>query len=88
MISVGVTELKQNISQVLRRVRDKRERVQVTYRGELVALLVPVPSRKLADSAPDAAVWTDLEQLAIEIGANWPKGVSAVEAVREGRDRL
>jgi prevent-host-death family protein len=88
MISVGVTELKQNFSQVLRRVRDKRERVWVTYRGQRVALLVPMPANGRTDTVPDAAVWTDLEQLAIEIGAHWPEGVSAVEAVREGRDRL
>jgi prevent-host-death family protein len=86
MNSISVTELGQNISQLLRRVREKPKRVQVTVRGEVVALLVPVPESEASDVNSDEAVWTDLDQLAIEIGAHWPKGVSAVEAVREGRD--
>jgi hypothetical protein len=32
-----------------------------------------------------AAVWTNLDQLAAEIGAHWPEGVSAAEAVRQER---
>jgi antitoxin (DNA-binding transcriptional repressor) of toxin-antitoxin stability system len=71
---------------VLRRVREKHEQIQVTYRGEVVALLVPVPgARRKLRAAADDAVWADLDQLAAEISASWPKGVSAVEAVREGR---
>ncbi len=89
MASVGIRELKQNTSQVLRRVREKRERIQVTYRGEVVALLVPVTSsRSTTRKKADEAVWTDLEQLAAEIGAHWPKDVSAVQAIREDRSRL
>ncbi len=89
MKSVGVRELKQNTSRVLRRVREKRERIPLTYRGEVVALLVPAPRRRApADEDPDAAVWTDLDQLAAEIGAHWPREVSAVQAVREDRSRL
>ena len=86
MDSVGVRELKEKTTQVLRRVREKHEQIQVTYRGEVVALLVPVPSaRRKSGVAADDAVWAELDQLAAEISANWPKGVSAVEAVREGR---
>src|SRR5258707_32832 len=44
--SVGVRDLKQKTSQVLRRVREKKERIQITHRGVVVALLVPVPSRR------------------------------------------
>ena len=89
MNKVGVRELKQNTSQVLRRVREKKERIQVTYRGEVVALLVPVPQRKgLSDADHDEAVWTEMDQLAAEISARWPKGVSAVQAIREDRSRL
>jgi hypothetical protein len=29
--------------------------------------------------------WTELDQLAAEISAHWPRGVTAVEAMREDR---
>jgi prevent-host-death family protein len=86
MDTVGVRELKQKTTQVLRRVREKKEQIQVTYRGEVVALLVPVPSAKRrAKSTADEAVWVELDQLAAEIGAHWPKGVTAVDAIRQDR---
>jgi prevent-host-death family protein len=86
MDTVGVRELKQKTTQVLRRVREKKEQIQVTYRGEVVALLVPVPSaNRRAKAAADEAVWADLDQLAAEIGAAWPKGVTAVDAIRQDR---
>jgi prevent-host-death family protein len=86
METVGVRELKQKTTQVLRRVREKKAQIQVTYRGEVVALLVPVPSQKRkGPTAAEEAAWADLDQLAAEIGANWPKGVTAVDAIREDR---
>lgn len=87
MITVGIRELKQQTSKILRRVREKGEIIEITYHGETVARLVPVmplePSRE--DSA---AVWANLDQLTAEISARWPEGVSAVEAVRDVRREL
>jgi prevent-host-death family protein len=85
METVGVRELKQRTTQVLRRVREKKEKIQVTYRGKVVALLVPVADTERQASAAEQAVWADLDQLAAEIGASWPAGVSAVDAIREDR---
>jgi len=45
MTRVGVRELKQNASAVLRRVR-AGEVVEVTERGQPVALLVPLPKER------------------------------------------
>ncbi|MGH8935304.1 MAG: type II toxin-antitoxin system Phd/YefM family antitoxin [Acidimicrobiia bacterium] len=42
MNRVGVRELRQNASAVLRRVQDGQS-VEVTVRGQPVALLVPIP---------------------------------------------
>lgn len=80
--SVGIRELKRDISRIVRRVRETGEETAVTVRGEVVAMLVPVaPPRRKRRSLP----WTDLDQLAREIGRRWPKGVTATEAVREQR---
>jgi prevent-host-death family protein len=87
MRSVGVRELKDQTSRILRRVRDRGEEIQVTYRGRTIARLIPA-SRRAHGGQTNAAVWSDLDRLAVEIGARWPRGRSAVEAVRERRRQL
>lgn len=84
MITVGVRELKDNLSGVLQRVRLERETVDITHHGQTIARLVPVePSPPAADEIE--ALMADLATLAAEIGRQWPEDVSAVEAVAEGR---
>jgi prevent-host-death family protein len=83
MRSVGIRELKQRTSQVLRELQESGQEIEVTHHGRVVARLVPVrpaPARPRA-----AAAWSTLDQVAREIGARWPKGRSATAAVREGR---
>jgi len=86
MRSVGVRELKAQASGIVRRVRERGETVEVTYRGRVVARLVPV--EQPPEDADQSSVWTDLDQLAAEIGALWPSDVTAAEAVSEGRRSL
>lgn len=81
MVTVGIRELKQQASELVRMVRETGKEVQVTYHGQVVALLIPVKST-LKD---DAAAWAKLDNLAAQIGARWPKGVSAASAVSEAR---
>ena len=83
MASVGVRELKQQTSEVLRRVRENGEAIEVTFRGRVVARLVPVEPR--ATRKRGRGVWRDIDALAGEIGRRWPKRASAARAVREGR---
>ncbi len=83
MTEIGIRELKQRTSEILRHVREERESVAITYRGRVVARLVPV--NKVGKKSQDAQVWTDMDELAAEIGDRWPVGVTAVEAVREQR---
>ena len=85
MAAIGIRELKQTTSKVLRRVRERGEEIDVTYRGEVIARIVPVARASKARARATRAVWDDLDRLAREIGAVWPKGVSAVRAVREQR---
>lgn len=88
MRSIGVHELKTRTAQILRRVRDKGEAIQLTYRGKVVAILMPAPADKAAKMKENGSIWAEIDRLAAEIGAHWPAGVSAVEAVREGRREL
>lgn len=86
-MAVGIRELKQETSKVLRRVRENGETIDITYHGEVVARLVPVKLPEPAD-AEIAAVLADLDVLSAEISANWPAGVSALDAVQDVRRDL
>lgn len=87
MQSVGVRELKQQASNLLRLVREEGETVEITYHGEVIAHLVP--ARKPTDTAENLkGWWADLDQLTAEISARWPAGLSAADAVKEDRREL
>ncbi len=79
--SVGIRELKQDASRLIRRLQETGEELAVTVRGETVAVLVPVRQQ----SKRAKSVWTDLDRLARDIGRRWSKGRSAASVVREGR---
>ncbi len=87
MRTIGIRELKEHASQIVRRVRENKEEFQVTYHGRVVARLIPVTP---SEPTPEVlgSVWTELDQLAAEIGAHWPEGVTATEAVSEERREL
>jgi len=87
MRAIRVHELKEHTSQVLRRVRERGEEVEVTDHGRVVARLIPA-SRERPRPRASAAAWSTLDRVAQEIGARWPKGRSAANTVREGRRDL
>jgi prevent-host-death family protein len=79
--------LKNGATELLRRVRDDGETIEVTYHGRVVARLVPV--RESDAPAASAAAWrAQADALAARVGRSWPAGASAVEAVREQRRDL
>ncbi|MBI3635377.1 MAG: type II toxin-antitoxin system prevent-host-death family antitoxin [Candidatus Rokubacteria bacterium] len=87
MATVGVRELKTRASQLVRGVRERGLEVEVTYRGQVVARLVPVGGQR-PDRRRGARAWSTLDRVASEIGARWPKGRSAADEVRKGRRSL
>jgi prevent-host-death family protein len=85
--TVGVRELKAQISRILRDVIDQGEAVEVTHRGRPIARIIPLAA-PTPEGRNDDAIWTDIDRLAAEIGTRWPVGSTAVDAVREGRRDL
>jgi prevent-host-death family protein len=69
MTSIGVRELKQSASAVLARVRENGEEVEVTYRGRVIARIVPVRAPARGRSRKPSAAWLTLDDLAGQIGA-------------------
>lgn len=87
MSMVGIRELKTSTSELIRRVREKGEIIDITYYGEIVARLVPVKQNK-TDDEKLAALWAEMDRLTEKVTAKWSGTKSAVDAVREGRREL
>jgi prevent-host-death family protein len=93
MSRVGVRELKNQATEILRDVRENRAEYVVTYHGRPVAVLLPVDEEWLEAEAQRAAeavtpgedVWAELEALREEIGRNWKSDKTAVELISEQR---
>jgi len=83
MVTVGIRELKQQASELIRMVRETGTEVQITYHGKVVALLVPVEPADQTEQ--ESKAWMDIDHLAAEIGARWPKGLSASQTIEEDR---
>ena len=88
MDSVGIKQLNRDTSAVMRRVRDHQETLEVTYRGKVVAHIVPVPSSNEIPIRNWEDVWEDMNRLSVRTTERWPEGMSAVDAVREQRREL
>ena len=87
MKTIGIREFKQRATTVLREVRETSATYEVTYRGRVIARLVPVTELESEPMNMDE-YWAEWDRLGKEIGAKWPKGLSAVDAIREDRGRL
>ena len=67
---VGVRELKNRTTEILRDVRENRAEYVVTYYGRPVAVLLPVDESWLAGEAKRAAeAATPGDEVAVELGA-------------------
>jgi len=90
---VGVRELKNDASEVIRAVREERAEYIVTYHGRPVAVILPIGSDQMvldpgaviavSSNAPD--VEAELDALRAEIAAKWQSDRSAVELLIEQR---
>ena len=90
---VGVRELKNQATEILRNVRENRAEYVVTYYGRPVAVLLPVEDAWLEEEArhvagaatPGENVRAELDALRQEIDQNWQSEKTAVELVSEQR---
>ena len=87
MEEIGIRELKHRSSEIFRQEREEHESFCVTYRGKVVAKLVPAMDPS-ADPEVASAIWTRMDDLSREVSAHWPNGPSASEAVNEQRREL
>ena len=87
MTEVGIRELKTQASDIIRRVREDNETYIVTYRGKPVAKLEPLEDTE-THLARDLSILEEMDRIAEEVTKYWPKGLSAVDAVKADRREL
>ncbi len=84
MRAIEAQELGPNANEILRDV-ERGQIVEVMRQGKVVARMVPVqPPTQDVDKIREALA--DIDRLAAEIGKQWPKGVSAEDAVNDVRE--
>jgi prevent-host-death family protein len=86
MQRIGIRELKEHASEVMRRVREERDSYVVTFHGRAIARIVP--TQEAADAVTPREWLGRWDELGKEISAGWPADVSAVDAVRDQRREL
>ncbi len=77
---IGVRELREKTTQVIRDVRENRARYIITLRGRPVAVIMPMTEADVVESG-----WDVYERLAEEIRKEWPEGLSTQEVMDEVR---
>ena len=90
---VGVRELKNRATEIIRHVRESRAEYVVTYRGQPVAVLLPLDEGWLDEETARAAeavtpsddVRAELDALRQEIDRSWKSEKTAVELITEQR---
>lgn len=83
---VGLREFKERMSEIVRRVEEDGEAVDITRRGAVVARIIPVQEKPPFDREAFERRWAEHRELAKRISDGWPKGVTAVDAIRDVRD--
>ena len=88
---IGVRELRERTTEVLRRVREEKEEYIITYQGRPIALLLPVETEEIeaamlqAGKRAVAGGWEAYARLAESLRQVWPaeqRTQSLVDAVR------
>ena len=87
MEKVGIKQLKRDASAILKRVRENNETVEVTYRGNTIAQIVPVMSEVERRSRIEATL-AERRRLRDDIAKLVKGPVDAVELIRDQRREL
>ncbi len=90
MATIGVRQLKNEATRVIRSVREQHTEYVVTVNGEPVAVLRPyTPEDAERQRREEVQAWlARADELTRRISKVWPPGVTAAEAVAEQRREL
>jgi len=84
---IGVRELREQTSEVIRRVREDRAEYVVTYQGRPVAIILPLDAgraeKEMVQASRKAVLdnWERYERLAEELRRDWPTDLSTQDVI-------
>jgi len=87
MSLIGVRELREQTSEVIRRVRQDRAEYVVTYQGRPVAIILPLDAgraeKEMVQASKEAMLgsWERYERLAEELRRAWPTDLSTQDVI-------
>jgi prevent-host-death family protein len=87
MSLIGVRELREQTSEVIRRVREDRAEYVVTYQGRPVAIILPLDAgqaeKEMVQASKKAVLdnWERYERLADELRRDWPSNLSTQDVI-------
>jgi len=87
MSLIGVRELREQTSEVIRRVREDGAEYVVTYQGRPVAIILPLDveraEREVVQASKKAILdnWERYERLAEELRRDWPAELSTQDVI-------
>jgi prevent-host-death family protein len=85
MTTIEIEDLQEHLFEVLRRVQEEHQIVEIISYGMVVARIVP--AEEPGDTARDT-VWQEMERLSEELAQYLPPNIDAVEAIRDVRRKL
>jgi prevent-host-death family protein len=87
MSFIGVRELRQQASEVIRKVREEGAEYVITYQGRPVAILLPLDAgqaeKEMVRAGKKAILdnWARYERLAEELRRTWPADLSTQDLI-------
>jgi prevent-host-death family protein len=87
MSLIGVRELRQQTSEVIRKVREERAEYVITYQGRPVAIILPLDAeqaeKEMVQAGKKAILghWERYELLAEELRRAWPADFSTQDLI-------
>jgi prevent-host-death family protein len=87
MSLIGVRELRQQASEVIRKVREEGAEYVITYQGRPVAILLPLDAgqaeKEMVRAGKKAILdnWARYERLAEELRRTWPADLSTQDLI-------
>jgi prevent-host-death family protein len=88
---IGVRELREQATEVLRRVREEQAGYVITYQGHPIALLLPVDTEAVEEAMVEAGRqaagggWEAYARIAERLRRSWPAGLKTQEIMDEIR---
>jgi prevent-host-death family protein len=92
MARIGIRELRENTSEVLRKVREEKAEYIITHLGKPVAVLLPVKAETVEEAMLEAGKqsalggWEAYSRLIDSLRAEWPSGQDTQSLLDEIRE--